>query len=164
MDNHPAELSGGEQQMLAIGRAMMGKPRMLLLDEPSLGLAPLIINEIFAMVDRIREMGTTILLVEQNARIALKHSDRNGEVRVALKRMGSKAVLEVYNTGEGIAPEERVKIFERFYRSDSSRSRETGGYGLGLAIGKSIVELHKGKISVQSEQGKWTRFIVVLPG
>lgn len=49
---------------------------MLLLDEPSLGLAPLIINEIFAMVDRIREMGTTILLVEQNARIALKHSDR----------------------------------------------------------------------------------------
>ena len=55
---------------------MMGKPRMLLLDEPSLGLAPLIINEIFAMVDRIREMGTTILLVEQNARIALKHSDR----------------------------------------------------------------------------------------
>lgn len=69
-------LSGGEQQMLAIGRAMMGKPRMLLLDEPSLGLAPLIINGIFAMVDRIREMGTTILLVEQNARIALKHSDR----------------------------------------------------------------------------------------
>ena len=69
-------LSGGEQQMLAIGRAMMGKPRMLLLDEPSVGLAPLIINEIFAMVDRIREMGTTILLVEQNARIALKHSDR----------------------------------------------------------------------------------------
>lgn len=69
-------LSGGEQQMLAIGRAMMGKPRMLLLDEPSLGLAPLIINDIFAMVDRIREMGTTILLVEQNARIALKHSDR----------------------------------------------------------------------------------------
>ncbi len=69
-------LSGGEQQMLAIGRAMMGKPRMLLLDEPSLGLAPLIINEIFGMVDRIRQMGTTILLVEQNARIALKHSDR----------------------------------------------------------------------------------------
>ena len=69
-------LSGGEQQMLAIGRAMMGKPRMLLLDEPSLGLAPLIINEIFAMVDRIREMGTTILLVEQNARMALSVAHR----------------------------------------------------------------------------------------
>ncbi len=69
-------LSGGEQQMLAVGRAMMGNPKMLLLDEPSLGLAPLIINEIFSMLDRIRKMGTTILLVEQNARIALKHSDR----------------------------------------------------------------------------------------
>lgn len=95
---------------------------------------------------------------------ALKHSDQNGEVRVTLKRMGYKAVLEVYNTGEGVPPEERDKIFERFYRSDSSRSRETGGYGLGLAIGKSIVELHKGKITVQSEQGKWTRFIIILPG
>lgn len=95
---------------------------------------------------------------------ALKHSDQNGEIRVSLKRMGSKAVLEVFNTGEGVPPEELNKIFERFYRSDSSRSRETGGYGLGLAIGKSIVELHKGKISVQSEQGKWTRFIIILPG
>lgn len=69
-------LSGGEQQMLAVGRAMMGKPRLLLLDEPSLGLAPLIIKEIFDMVDKIRTMGTTILLVEQNARVALRHSDR----------------------------------------------------------------------------------------
>jgi len=69
-------LSGGEQQMLAVGRAMMGKPRLLLLDEPSLGLAPLIIKEIFEMIDRIRDMGTTILLVEQNARMALRHSDR----------------------------------------------------------------------------------------
>ena len=69
-------LSGGEQQMLAIGRAMMGKPRMLLLDEPSLGLAPLIINEIFDMIDQISASGVTLLLVEQNARVALKHSDR----------------------------------------------------------------------------------------
>lgn len=69
-------LSGGEQQMLAVGRAIMGKPRLLLLDEPSLGLAPLIINEIFEMIVRIKKMGTTILLVEQNAKVALKHSDR----------------------------------------------------------------------------------------
>ena len=69
-------LSGGEQQMLAIGRAMMGKPELLLLDEPSLGLAPLIVNEIFSMIDTISKSGVTILLVEQNARVALKHSDR----------------------------------------------------------------------------------------
>lgn len=69
-------LSGGEQQMLAIARAMMAKPALLMLDEPSLGLAPLIIKDIFHMICRIREMGTTILLVEQNARMALKVSDR----------------------------------------------------------------------------------------
>lgn len=69
-------LSGGEQQMLAVCRAMMAKPRLLLLDEPSLGLAPLVIKEIFDMIDKIRDMGTTILLVEQNARVALRHSDR----------------------------------------------------------------------------------------
>jgi len=69
-------LSGGEQQMLAVGRAMMSSPRLLLLDEPSLGLAPMIVSEIFAMFQRINSMGTTILLVEQNARVALKHSHR----------------------------------------------------------------------------------------
>ncbi len=69
-------LSGGEQQMLAMARAMMSRPRLLLLDEPSLGLAPLLVHTIFEAIDNIRAEGTTILLVEQNANAALHHSDR----------------------------------------------------------------------------------------
>ena len=69
-------LSGGEQQMLAIGRALMTRPRLLLCDEPSLGLAPLVVGEIMRLLARLREGGTTILLVEQNARLALRFADR----------------------------------------------------------------------------------------
>lgn len=69
-------LSGGEQQMLAIARAMMARPRLLLLDEPSMGLAPMLVNQIFSIVRDINEQGTTILLVEQNARMALKVAHR----------------------------------------------------------------------------------------
>ncbi len=69
-------LSGGEQQMLAVGRAMMARPKLLLLDEPSLGLAPLVASEIFRTISRLRDRGVTILLVEQNARAALAMADR----------------------------------------------------------------------------------------
>jgi len=68
-------LSGGERQMLAIGRALMGRPRLLMLDEPSLGLAPLVVKEIFRIIERLRETGTTILLIEQNARAAMAVAD-----------------------------------------------------------------------------------------
>ncbi len=89
-----ATLSGGEQQMLAVGRALMSNPRLLLLDEPSLGLAPRVISEIFAALDVLRASGMTILLVEQDARLALKHADRGYVMRtgrVALE--GSSTAL-----------------------------------------------------------------------
>jgi branched-chain amino acid transport system ATP-binding protein len=69
-------LSGGEQQMLAIGRALMGKPDLLLMDEPSMGLAPILVQEIFNIIQEINEMGTTVLLVEQNAHMALSIANR----------------------------------------------------------------------------------------
>jgi branched-chain amino acid transport system ATP-binding protein len=69
-------LSGGEQQMLAMSRAMMSSPKLLLLDEPSMGLSPLYVNTIFSMIKKVNEMGTTVLLVEQNAKKALSIADR----------------------------------------------------------------------------------------
>ncbi len=69
-------LSGGEQQMLAIGRGLMAKPKVMLLDEPSLGLAPLIVEEVFNVIKKLREQGVSVLIVEQNAFSALKNSDR----------------------------------------------------------------------------------------
>jgi branched-chain amino acid transport system ATP-binding protein len=80
-------LSGGEQQMLAIGRALMSRPKLLLLDEPSMGLAPIIVKEIFSIIKNINKDGTTVLLVEQNANMALQAADRayiirNGEIEM----------------------------------------------------------------------------------
>jgi branched-chain amino acid transport system ATP-binding protein len=76
MKQRAGTLSGGEQQMLAIARALMSSPKLLLLDEPSLGLAPIACQTIFSTIDEIKAAGTTVLLVEQNANAALKHSDR----------------------------------------------------------------------------------------
>ena len=94
-------LSGGEQQMLAMGRALMARPRILLMDEPSMGLSPLLVKEIFHIIADIHEQGTTVLLVEQNARMALAAADRayvleNGKITLS-------------GTGEELANDPRVK-------------------------------------------------------
>jgi len=94
-------LSGGEQQMLAIGRALMAKPRMMLLDEPSLGLAPIVVKEIFAIIREINAAGTTIFLVEQNARMALKIADRGYVLETG--------EITLSGTGEELAASDEVQ-------------------------------------------------------
>ncbi len=94
-------LSGGEQQMLAMGRALMAKPKLLLLDEPSMGLSPLLVKEIFHIIKEINAQGTTILLVEQNAKMALGVADR------AYVLENGKIVLS--GTGEELSQSEDIK-------------------------------------------------------
>lgn len=94
-------LSGGQQQMLVIGRALMARPRLLLLDEPSLGLAPLVVAEIFATIQNLRAEGLTVVLVEQNAKLALSFADR------AYVLEGGRVVLS--GTGPGLLGDERVR-------------------------------------------------------
>ncbi|MGG5317187.1 ABC transporter ATP-binding protein [Enterococcus sp. AZ072] len=94
-------LSGGEQQMLAMGRALMSKPRLLLLDEPSMGLAPIFIKEIFNIIQEIQQQGTTVLLIEQNAKMALSIANRGYVLETG------KVVLE--GTGEELLASDEVK-------------------------------------------------------
>jgi signal transduction histidine kinase len=93
---------------------------------------------------------------------AIKHAGKGSKIKVALKMEAGRPRLSVYNTGFGIPDAEKDKIFDRFYRSDASRARERGGYGLGLSIAKAIADAHKGKIRINGEQGKWVEFVVIL--
>lgn len=94
-------LSGGEQQMLAMGRAMMSKPRLLMLDEPSMGLAPILVEQIFDMIVKLHKMGTTILLVEQNAQMAMSVANR-----VYVLETGK---VSISGTGAELAASESIK-------------------------------------------------------
>ncbi|MEY4313908.1 MAG: ABC transporter ATP-binding protein [Actinobacteria bacterium] len=91
IDQKAGTMSGGEQQMLAVGRALMGSPKLLLLDEPSMGLAPVLVEMIFETIKKINDQGTTILLVEQNALAALKVADRAYVLESGSIKMSGKA-------------------------------------------------------------------------
>lgn len=94
---------------------------------------------------------------------AFKYSDAKGCITISLAPFSDKKQLLVHNTGKGIDGKDQKHIFERFYRLDSSRSRQSGGYGLGLSIAESIVKNHKGKINVKSDGKSYTEFCILLP-
>lgn len=93
---------------------------------------------------------------------AIKYTDENGSINVKLKKSGRKINLSVYNTVESITKEDTDRMFERFYRADSSRNSETGGYGIGLSIASAIVYAHKGKIHAETEDGKSLKISITI--
>jgi branched-chain amino acid transport system ATP-binding protein len=120
-DQWAGTLSGGEQQMLALGRALMNRPRLLLLDEPSLGLSPLLVREIFRIIKTINQEGVTIVLVEQNARMALKIAEfglilENGRFVMKGKSQALMADRDVQEFYMGIRSVESTKGFQRWKR------------------------------------------------
>ena len=94
---------------------------------------------------------------------ALRYTDAGGAVRVTVRPEGGAALLEVADTGIGIAPEDVPRVFTRFWRGEKSRSRETGGAGIGLSIVKELVQAHGGEVSVESALGEGSVFRVTLP-
>lgn len=94
---------------------------------------------------------------------AIKYTPQNGEIDINIKKTGQNINIKITNSGEGIKEEERKFIFERFYKIDKSRSQDKKGFGLGLYIVKSIIDIHNGNVTVESEYGKSTSFIITLP-
>ncbi|SKA91617.1 His Kinase A (phospho-acceptor) domain-containing protein [Caloramator quimbayensis] len=107
--------------------------------------------------DQIREV---VMILLDNA---VKYTNKSGSIYISLKKCANNVLLSITNTGKGIPEEDLERVFDRFYRTDKSRSRSSGGYGLGLAIAKAIVTQHKGKIYVKSTLDKETSFYVELP-
>ena len=106
--------------------------------------------------------GLMVELLDNLIQNAIRYNVVNGTVEVSVKRVRNQAELKVSDTGIGIPQKDQARVFERFYRVDKSRSRETGGTGLGLAIVKHIVELQEGSIALESEVGKGTTICVRL--
>ena len=115
--------------------------------------------DLMCVGDEARLQQVAIILLDN----ALKHAPIETTIQIKLHQVGVNYQLEVSNEGEGIPPQHLDKVFERFYRVDASRARDTGGYGLGLSIAKSIVEQHHGSISVKSQLNSLTTFTVTLP-
>ena len=116
-------------------------------------------SEVAVFADRGR-IGQVIANLVSNA---IKYTDEKGKITINISKVEDNAVMVVEDTGIGISPEEQTRVFERFYRTDKSRTRKTGGAGIGLSISKAIVQSHNGTIRCEREPGVGSKFIVSLP-
>ena len=107
---------------------------------------------------RLMQVAITNLLTN-----AIKYSDKNSKISIVVKDQNKNLLISVIDSGIGIEEKHHGRLFERFYRVDSSRNREEGGTGLGLAIVKHIIQMHNGEILIKSEVYKGTTFIINLP-
>ena len=165
------------QSLLTLARADSGR---IALDRQPLDLAELAaeaVNHLHVLAEekeqRIEVFAAAPLAVRADRAVlrqaivnildnAIQYSPTGGTIRVSVERRSAEAVLEIADAGPGIAPEHRQRIFDRFYRIDASRSRAKGGFGLGLAIARWAVEIHGGRVEVDSEPGRGSVFRIVL--
>ncbi len=127
--------------------------------DKEISISILTTNEVLAMVDR-EKFWQAVYNITDNA---IKYTPSGGMVQLLVYNEGERCRIEISDNGIGIPKEDAEKIFDRFYRVDKARARESGGTGLGLAIVKSVVESHGGTISVESDVGEGTRFIISIP-
>lgn len=128
-------------------------------DRKNIAMAVLDMEEVYAELD-LSKMWQVIYNITDNA---IKYTPAGGVVKIVLKKEGEFCRIEISDNGIGIPEDDVNRIFDRFYRVDKARSRESGGTGLGLSIVKDMVELHKGKILVDSKEGEGSTFIIILP-
>lgn len=128
-------------------------------DRKNIAMAVIESEEVYAELD-LPKMWQVIYNLADNA---IKYTPAGGVVKITLKNEGDFCRIEVEDNGIGIPPDDAERIFDRFYRVDKARSRESGGTGLGLSIVKDVVELHKGKILLDSKVGEGSTFIIVMP-
>jgi signal transduction histidine kinase len=136
----------------------MGNLFRILAEQKGIDLQVGQVQEIMILGDKVRLQQLFTNLIDN----AIKYTSE-GSIRITVEKDEENAVVQVVDTGIGIPREEQEKIFKRFYRADKSRSRETGGVGLGLSIAEWIVHAHHGRIEVDSELNKGSTFTVYLP-
>lgn len=134
-------------------------PFRLMAEQKGVALSVSMLEDVHIRGDKNRLRQVILILLDN----ALKHTSNGGSISIKLLRYGNEGQIMVMDTGEGIAPEHLAQIFERFYRVDKTRSKQTGGSGLGLPIALWIVKSHGGTITVNSQPGQGTVFTIILP-